>query len=83
MKWNKIEEGFSMNKLNVPHRCGFIGEANYICDVLVREIIKSETWGSKKTIIEAIQAIRFAEKDLVAEWEHLNNPGIDDCACEE
>ena len=45
-----------------------------MCNTLVNEIWKADTWAKMQDAIHAIQKVRSREKSLVAEWEHLNNP---------
>ena len=54
--------------------CPYISEAGNMCNTLVNEVSKSQTWVRMQNAIWAIQRVRIEEKQHVAEWEHLNNP---------
>lgn len=64
-----------MNELGCP----WIGEADSMCNVLVNEVAKAQTWARMRDAIWAIQRVRTEERNHVAEWEHLNNPSPQSC----
>lgn len=59
--------------------CPYIADSDAMCNVLVNEVTKAQTWSRIEDAIHAIQKVRSEEKHHVSEWEHLNNPSPQNC----
>ncbi len=59
-----------MNELECP----YIKQADCMCNVLVNEVEKAQTWARMRDAIHAIQRVRSRANSHAQEWEHLNNP---------
>lgn len=59
------------NTLGCPHQ----RDADWICSVLVREVIHATTLSDKHDAAMAILDVRRYVEPMVREWEHLNGCG--------
>ncbi|MCK5133207.1 MAG: hypothetical protein KAR40_13780 [Candidatus Sabulitectum sp.] len=60
------------NVITDPYR----NEANQMCSILVKEIVKTGCWADMQDCINAINVIRAREIPMSAEWEHLHKPDM-------
>lgn len=58
------------NVIGDPYR----NEANQMCSILVKEIVKAGCWADMQDCISSINIIRAREISMSAEWEHLHKP---------